>query len=321
MTSMAKNQNTANQKSDILKKENLSRKAKVFARLKDSFCKAVFAEDYECLHCGAEMLENSHFYLCEKCFNSIDFIQNACDICGDKVSRFDIICNRCKEVAHSFTKAFCVAKYVGTARNLVQKLKYGDGKYLSEALGQMMAEKLKESLNQPLPNTTEKASEKAPENTSENTPETVSENTPFYSFQNSAKKFDLTNEQTPKAALMLTNIDFVVPVPLNKKRVKKRGYNQSFLLAKAVANECHLPLLPHLIKRVKNTPTQTSLPVKQRRENVKNAFEIVDAAAVKDATILLIDDIVTTGATTDEIAKLLLKHRAKAVFVLAFCHA
>jgi len=238
---------------------------RVAKNIKNSVVKVLFADEFECLNCGAERLDNSHFYLCKKCFDSIDFISNSCDICGDRVSSFDVICNGCKEKSHFFTKAFCVAKYEGVARNLVRKLKYDNCKYLARTLGLLMAQKLKKS--------------------------------------------------------EVESIDFVVPVPLNIIRLRERGFNQSQLIAKVVAKECSLKIKTKIVKRVKNTPTQTSLSSEERRENVKDAFEILDKTAVKDANILLIDDISTTGATLDELSKLFKKYKAKNVFALTFCHA
>ncbi len=298
---MDKQESSAPNTIDKKIKKSFLEKTKKFSFLKNSFHHLLFAEDFECLHCGAERLTNDYFYLCKKCFDSLNFIENACDICGDKVSSFDIICNRCKEVSHHFTKAFCVTKYEGTALHLVQKLKYGGCKYLSTALGQLMAEKLKSTISVPYQNALKNANE--------------------HPTKNVKSTLNNVGEKQTKTALSLTDIDWVVPVALNKKRMKKRGYNQALLLGKVVAAECNLPFAPYLIKRIKDTPTQTSLPIKQRHENVKNAFEITNPSTVKGATILLIDDIITTGATADEIAKCLLKCKAKAVFVLAFCHA
>ncbi len=124
-----------------------------------------------------------------------------------------------------------------------------------------------------------------------------------------------------KQSEILRQIDFVVPVPLFKNRLEERGFNQSELLAKTVAKQCNLVLNLTAIKRIKNTPTQTALSKDERQKNVKNCFEIADKKLFKDATVLVIDDIITTGATIDEISKLLKRAKAKSVFALAFCHA
>lgn len=119
----------------------------------------------------------------------------------------------------------------------------------------------------------------------------------------------------------LQKFDFVIPVPLNKTREKHRGFNQSALLSGVVAQDILSQSRTDIISRVRNTPTQTHLNTVERRENVKNAFKIASAKDVKGASVLVVDDIITTGATMDEIAKILLKHGAKQVFGLAFCHA
>lgn len=249
------------------KEENFEKRSvkNTLKNIKNRIANVLFADEFECLNCGAERMDNEHFYLCKKCLSDIDFIENSCDICGDRVGSFDLICDNCKKRTHFFTKAFCVAKYDGVASNLVRKLKYDNCKYLAKMLGLMMAEKLKKN--------------------------------------------------------GLKDIDFVVPVPLNKNRMFERGFNQSKLIAEVVAKECSFKLNLKIVKRVKNTPTQTSLSSKERRQNVKDAFEILDKTAVKNKNILLIDDILTTGATLDELSKLFKKHKAKNVFALTFCHA
>ncbi len=111
----------------------------------------------------------------------------------------------------------------------------------------------------------------------------------------------------------------VVPVPLESTRLRSRGYNQSELLARVVARRLGLPLLPApAFRRVRTTSTQAGLTRPQRRENVRGAFA-AEGAAVKDRQILLIDDVMTTGATLDSCAAAL--RAAGATRVLALCVA
>ena len=104
-----------------------------------------------------------------------------------------------------------------------------------------------------------------------------------------------------------SDIDAIVPVPLARKRIKKRGYNQSECLAKGVSEITQIPVLKDVIKRKIDNPTQTRLTNDERKENVKGIFMINYADAIKDKHILLIDDVLTTGATimscAEEIAK------------------
>lgn len=105
----------------------------------------------------------------------------------------------------------------------------------------------------------------------------------------------------------------VVPVPLYKKREFMRGFNQSELLARYVS-KC-LSLSGGLaLERVRNTESQVKLSGEMRRINLKNAFRCVDRELVSGKTILLIDDVTTTGSTLDECAKILCDNGAKRVF-------
>lgn len=98
--------------------------------------------------------------------------------------------------------------------------------------------------------------------------------------------------------------DALVPVPLHKKRQKKRGYNQSQLLATAISKYTRVPIEDKLIQRCKNTkPLKLQNPV-ERQNNLKKAF-IIAKNDVKLKTIIIVDDIYTTGSTIDEMAAIL----------------
>ena len=109
--------------------------------------------------------------------------------------------------------------------------------------------------------------------------------------------------------------DLLLPVPLHKTRLKERGYNQALELAKPLAKKFRILLDRHLLCKVRATPPQTEQDFKQRHHNIKHAF-----ALKRDVTgkhVAVIDDVVTTGSTANEIAKLLKKHGARKVSVWA----
>jgi ComF family protein len=108
----------------------------------------------------------------------------------------------------------------------------------------------------------------------------------------------------------------VIPIPLYRKKFLERGFNQSEILAKEIANEFGLTLKSDLLIKIKNTPSQTDLNEKERLSNVKDAFEVKDKKVVKGKIIFLIDDVTTTGATLNEAAKVLKKSGAKEVWGL-----
>lgn len=92
-------------------------------------------------------------------------------------------------------------------------------------------------------------------------------------------------------------ITAILPVPLARKRQRQRGYNQSMELARGVATVTRLPIIAKAVRRISFAKSQTELSHHDRNENVENAFEIVDPAALRGQHVLLIDDVVTTGAT------------------------
>jgi ComF family protein len=115
--------------------------------------------------------------------------------------------------------------------------------------------------------------------------------------------------------------DLVVPVPLHVKRLRKRGYNQSWLLAQDAARVLHLEANHSILVRKRDTPTQTSLDRSMRAANVHGAFAVTDAKLLRDKTILLVDDVRTTGATLRSLAHVLRAAGAKTVRTLTFAQA
>lgn len=116
----------------------------------------------------------------------------------------------------------------------------------------------------------------------------------------------------------LSGANLVIPVPLFKKRYQQRGYNQSELLARAFCKQTHLPLDTTSLIRVRDTGSQTKLGRAARVTNMTGAFEVKDVAAIKGKTILLIDDVATTGSTLEACAQALRKAGAKRVMAYTF---
>lgn len=102
-------------------------------------------------------------------------------------------------------------------------------------------------------------------------------------------------------------IDALLPVPISKYRYKQRGYNQSQMIARGISNVVNIPILNNVICRDVFIQSQTKLDRWQRNENVKNAFTLLNKEIIKNKHLLIIDDIITTGATITAISKELLK--------------
>jgi ComF family protein len=119
--------------------------------------------------------------------------------------------------------------------------------------------------------------------------------------------------QRPLCLELMAAADFLAPVPLHPKRIKNRGFNQSLLLARAFPGT---PVAREALIRTRPTPPQVGLNPKERQDNVKGAFAVTDPARVKGKSLLLIDDLYTTGSTAKECARVLLKAGARRVEVL-----
>jgi ComF family protein len=104
--------------------------------------------------------------------------------------------------------------------------------------------------------------------------------------------------------------DLIIAVPLSLERLAERGFNQSLEIARVVALHWKLPLATNVCLRVKHTQTQASLPVHQRRVNMRNAFAVQNSQLIVGKRILLVDDVMTTGHTLNELADCLKRHGA-----------
>jgi len=108
----------------------------------------------------------------------------------------------------------------------------------------------------------------------------------------------------------------IMPVPLHPRRLRARGFNQSLLLARCVAMKTGAELDFLSLRRTKFTKPQTELNSEERKRNVRKAFEVVNLEPVKGRTIVLVDDVATTGSTLNECAKALKKAGADSVLCL-----
>jgi len=113
----------------------------------------------------------------------------------------------------------------------------------------------------------------------------------------------------------------IMPVPLHPRRLRERGFNQSQLLAAHVSRTLHMDLDFLSLRRIRYTPAQVSLAKKDRRHNVLGAFELINSDVVNGRSVLLVDDVVTTGSTLNECARILRQGGAKEVFGLSLARA
>ena len=108
--------------------------------------------------------------------------------------------------------------------------------------------------------------------------------------------------------------DMVIPVPLHRARERERGFNQSEVLAEGISRVIGISLAKDILKRKRNTKDQTYLNAQQRAENVRGAFVVTQPENIDGKSVILVDDVMTTGATLNECARMLLEAGATRVF-------
>lgn len=113
--------------------------------------------------------------------------------------------------------------------------------------------------------------------------------------------------------------DCVVAVPLSAKRKRKRGYNQAELIAEELSSRLKLPLIDGALVKTKENKSQAKLKRREREENVRGVYEVTAPEAFKGRRVLVVDDVMTTGATLGEVSRILYKAKARSVEALTYC--
>jgi ComF family protein len=119
--------------------------------------------------------------------------------------------------------------------------------------------------------------------------------------------------------LVAADYDLLLPLPLHPSRLRTRGFNQSLEIARVTSKALAIPMNPAILTRIRATPPQAELPLKERGRNVRGAFECARDLAGK--RILLVDDVMTTGSTLREAARILKLHGAGQITVAVAARA
>lgn len=115
-------------------------------------------------------------------------------------------------------------------------------------------------------------------------------------------------------------VDALIPLPLAPAREQERGYNQAYLLAEGISKTTGIPIYNNVLKRGEFMQSQTLLGIWQRRQNVDDAFKLVDGSMLEGLHVMLIDDVITTGATITACAKQLALVPNIIISVLTLAH-
>ena len=259
----------------------------------DEIAEAVFPSNIYCEVCGSLIDRSRPYALCDKCVRQMHWITgNTCGICGkalpDTYRGYGAdgrqICYDCMERTHYFTKGWSCLSYGLHEREIMMSIKYNSKGYLARKMGDVMFDRMEVLIKDVR--------------------------------ESGAKPFDM-----------------IIPVPVGRKRLAKRGYNQAELMARQFLRrwadadraedlESTRPVLEtHVLKRGRETVMLRSLNPEERRLALQNAFAVEERLRhrIKDRTILLIDDIYTTGATADACSRTLLEAGAAEVYLLTLC--
>lgn len=132
-------------------------------------------------------------------------------------------------------------------------------------------------------------------------------------FTKLAKPFGRDMAKVLAGEPWLETIDAMIPVPLHPKRLRERGFNQSYLLAKAAVDQLKIKVWDDALIRTRYTQPQAKMQREERLRNVTNAFKFNSAASVENKNVVLVDDVFTTGSTMNECARILRMAGAKKV--------
>ena len=124
-----------------------------------------------------------------------------------------------------------------------------------------------------------------------------------------------------KKAGRFNEIDALVPLPLFPSKEKRRGYNQATILCEGIAEVLNLPVLNHVITRPQHTETQTKKGRIERWKNIEGKFELTDPSKIQNKHVLLVDDVITTGATLESCGNELLKAENVKLSIATLCKA
>lgn len=115
----------------------------------------------------------------------------------------------------------------------------------------------------------------------------------------------------------LNGIDIFIPVPLHPAKEAERGFNQSYFLARGIAQRLNKEIGKRVIKRVRNTKSQTMLSLDERAENMRGAFVLSNPEIIRNKSVAMVDDVITTGSTIKECAALLKQNGARIIIAVS----
>ncbi len=228
-----------------------------------------------CLICGVEEREA----YCLNCRNEISPLNPPfCDMCGIPSAEGKRICRSCETAPPPYDSVVVLGRYEGGLKRAIHLLKYEGKSALAKPLGRLLAETISSRVE-------------------------------------SQRKFSDANQDINNEDKATHAFDCIVPVPLHSSRERERGFNQSLILARPIADRFACEINVNDLRRVRKTRIQATLNQLQRTGNVRGAFETRSALSFKQRKVLLVDDVMTTASTLRECARVLKNAGAASVWV------
>jgi ComF family protein len=142
---------------------------------------------------------------------------------------------------------------------------------------------------------------------------------------NLMKYYSVKRLSKPLSEIMLgmkiPQADAIIPVPLHKKKLRSREFNQSSSFARHISKSNGIPVILNALVKIKETVPQVGLNARERKKNIKNSFGLTNRELIQGKDIILVDDVFTTGATVRECSRLLKKQGAGDIYVVLLAHS
>ena len=227
-----------------------------------------------------------------------------CGFCG-KLEK-NSLCNKCKiridknalykiedyrETSSFFDEHIYLFQYNGEIRNAILNFKFNEQPYLGKTFMNFLKSETDEELLS----------------------KTRTKNEFTMNKNNWEMNFSENKKNNKKICTQIKNYDIIMPIPISKKRMKQRGYNQSAVIASNLAKTFNMDCKNNILVKIKDNPPQSELGQNERSANVKGVYKLKNEKHIFQKKILLIDDIFTTGSTANECARLLKENFARKV--------